>query len=144
MPVNGFTVGKDIALVFQTPDGALDVSSGITDFTADPVYTELKTKLLSGETKHGVIPDGWRGSFKVDRFNSALDDYFANWEAGYYNGQNSPAGLIYETVTEADGSVTQWRYTGVVFKFDKAGDYSGDKKVEQSVSFNAARKIKVA
>jgi len=142
MPVNGFTVGRDIALVIQTAGGPLQVN--ITDFSADPMFTELKSKPLSGVPVFGIIPDGWKVSFKIDRQGPVLDNYFAAAEAGYYNGQSQPAGTIYETISEPDGSVSQWRYTGVVLKLDKAGDFSGDKKTEQSVSGMAATKVKVS
>ena len=144
MPVNNFTVGKDISLVIQTPTGQLNIASGITDFSADPMYTELKSKPLSGIPQFGLIPDGWKGSFKLDRLNPLVDNYFAALEAAYYQGTNQLAGTLYETITEPDGSVTQWRYTGLIIKLDKAGDFSGDKKVEQTISFMAAQKIKVS
>lgn len=144
MPVNNFTIGKDISLVIQTYSGQLDVSDGITDFTADPLYTDIKSKPLSGIPSFGVIPDGWKISMKVDRFNPKLDNFFAQLESDYFAGNNTTAGTIYETIQEADGSISQWRYIGVVLKLDKAGDFSGDKKVEQSISGMASQKVKVS
>ena len=144
MPVNNFTVGKDVSLIVQTPTGQLNISNGITDFTADPVYSELKSKPLNGVPVFALIPDGWKGSFKLDRLSPAVDQYFAALEAAYFNGANQIAGTIYETITEADGSLSQFRYTGVIIKLEKAGDYSGDKKVEQSISFMAGRRYQVS
>lgn len=144
MPVNNFTVGRDISLVLSTPTGQLAISAGITDFSADPMYTELKSKPLGGIPQFGLIPDGWKGSIKLDRLNPLVDNYFAQLEAAYFNGINQLAGIIYETIAEPDGSITQWRYTGVIIKLDKAGDFSGDKKVEQSISFMASQKVKVS
>jgi len=145
MPVNNFTIGKDISLVINSgSNGRLDVSAGITDFTADPQTTELSSKNLNGVKKFAIIHDGWKGSFKIDRFNPILDNFWAVVEAAYYSGVNQLAGTIYETITEADGSVTQWRYTGVILKLEKAGDFGGDKKVEQSMSFMASKRNKVA
>src|SRR5258708_4897027 len=110
MPVNNFTVGKDISLVIQTPTGQLAISAGITDFSADPMYTDLKSKPLNGIPIFGLIPDGWKGSFKLDRLNPLVDNYFAGLEAAYFQGGNQLAGTIYETIGEPDGSLTQWRY----------------------------------
>src|SRR5271163_3909762 len=142
MPVNNFTVGKDVSLVVQTPTGALTVA--LTDFSADPVYADLKSKPLSGVPIFGYIPDGWKLSFKLDRQDSTVDSYFAALEAAYYNGTNRLSGPVYKTITETNGSLTQWRYTGVVLKLDKPGDFSGDKKVEQSFSGMASRKVQVS
>ena len=47
-------------------------------------------------------------------------------------------------VREADGSVTQWRYVGVSLSYDDAGEFAGDKKVDQTVSFMAERRLRVA
>jgi len=76
--------------------------------------------------------------------NPIVDNYFATLESQYYAGANQLPGTIYETISEPDGSLTQWRYTGVVLKLEKAGEFSGDKKVEQSVSFMASQKVKVS
>jgi hypothetical protein len=144
MPANNFTVGKDISLVIQAANGPLDLSQGITDFSADPMTTDLISKNLNGVRQTAVIPDGWKGSFKIDRMSPVLDNFWAAFEAAYYQGSNQVAGTIYETITEADKSVTQWRYTGVTLKLEKAGDFSGDKKVEQTLSFMASQRIKVS
>ena len=143
MPANNFTVGRDVSLVVQTATGALSLP-GITDFSADPMFTDLKSKPLGGVPQFAYIPDGWKITIKLDRMNPIVDNYFASLEAGYYNGQNLIAGTVYETIAEPDGSLSQWRYTGVVLKLDKAGDFSGDKKVEQSLSGMASQKIKVS
>ncbi len=143
MPSNGFSVGRDVSLVITTPNGNLTLS-GITGFSSKPMVTKLKSKLLDGTPKFGVIPDGWQGSFKLDRSDASADNYWAAQEAGYFNGQNQNAATIYETIQEADGSLTQWRYTGVILVLEDAGSYEGDKKVEQSFSFEASKRIKVA
>jgi len=142
MPVNNFTTGRDVSLVIQLPTGPLTLV--LTDFSADPKVTNLESKPLSGIKQHAYIPDGWNISFKVDRMDTAADDFWANFEAQYYAGANQLAGTIYETIAEANGSVSQWRFIGVIVKLDKAGDFSGDKKVEQSFSGMASQRIRVS
>ncbi|WP_020472363.1 hypothetical protein [Zavarzinella formosa] len=143
MPTYSFSVGRDVSLVVVTSYGTL-AFNGLTDFTADPMTTDIKSKGIDGTPRFGFIPDGWKGSFKLDRLDPKTDNWWAQVEADYYAGRNSQPGTINEIVTEADGSVTQWRYDGVVLRLEKAGDWGGDKKVEQSVTFEAAHKIKVA
>ena len=143
MPSNSFTVGRDISLTIVTPSGVLTIP-GLTEFSADPETTKLKSKAIDGTTRHAVIPDGWKGSFKVDRIDPTLDNYWAQFEASYFSGVNITAATITEVLQEADGSITEWRYEGVVLDLDKAGDYGGDKLVSQSLSFMASRKIKVS
>lgn len=143
MPVFNFSTGKDVTLDITTPLGRL-VLDGITNFDAKQMQTKIKSKGIDGVPRHGSIPDGWSGSFRLDRLSPAADNFFAAQEQGYFNGQNLQGGTIYETIREIDGSLTQWRYTGVVLSFDDAGSWAGDKRVEQTISFEAERRIKVA
>jgi len=142
MPVNNFTVGKDVSLVIQLATGPLTLT--LTDFGAKVKTTTLESKPLNGIKQHAYIPDGWDISFKVDRMDTSADDFWANFEAQYYAGVNQVAGVIYETISESDGSVSQWRFPGVVVKLDNAGDFSGDKKVEQTFSGMASMRIRVS
>jgi hypothetical protein len=80
----------------------------------------------------------------MDRLNPNMDNYWAQVEADYFAGKNNLAGTITEIIQEADGSTTEWRYDGVVLRLEKSGDWGGDKKVEQMVSFEAAHKVKVS
>jgi len=143
MPVNNFTVGRDATLTIVTPSGPLNISL-ITSFQASPEMAEVKVKGLDGITRHARFFDGWRGSFKVERQDSTLDDYFAQLEANYYAGINEQPATITETITEASGAVSQYRYLQVLMKLDDAGAYAGDQTVKQSLSFVAARRVKVS
>jgi hypothetical protein len=145
MPLpSGYTVGKDVSLVIQTAAGPLTLA-GLTDFTSDPVVIDIKSKpMTTGIPVHDYIPDGWRMSFKADRMDSSVDDFWANFEAAYYANAPLPAGTVYETIIESNGTVTQWRYTNAVVKLEKGGDKSGDKKVEQMLSGMASQRVKVA
>lgn len=143
MPLNGFTVGKDISTNINTQSGPL-VLALITGFDSKPEYVKKKVKGLDGVTRHVNFPDGWVGSFEVERQDSTLDDYTASWEAGYYAGQNNDTGSITESITEVAGNTTQWQYVGVQLLLDEAGKFSGDDTVKQKVSFTAQQRIKLA
>lgn len=143
MPVNSFSVGRDVTLVIVTPSGPLSLNL-ITMFQSSPEMAEVKVKGLDGITRHARFFDGWRGSFNVERQDSTVDDYFAQLEANYYAGINEQPATITETITEVSGAVTQYRYLNVLFKLDDAGGWSGDQTVKQKLSFVAARRVKIA
>jgi len=143
MSLNGFSVGRDIALNIQTPTGGLSLNL-ITKFSAKPETTDKKVKGIDGRTRHLSFPDGWSGSFEVERQDSTIDDFFAAQEASYYNGKSVTASTITETITEASGAVSQYQFTGVIFTYDDAGDWSGDDSVKQKIKFYAETRIKVA
>ncbi|GAB3249195.1 hypothetical protein [Chitinimonas naiadis] len=142
MPVNGFSVGRDLALDISTPSGPLRLSL-ITGFDSKPNYGDIKVKGLDGVTRHARFPDGWEGSFEVERMDSVIDNYFAQLEASYYAGINEQPCTITETITDPDGSVNQYRYKQVLLKLTDKGKWEGDKTVKQKLGFVAARREKV-
>jgi hypothetical protein len=143
MPLNGFSVGRDISLDIIGPSGPLRFNL-ITGFNSKPDITDQKIKGLDGITRHVRFPDGWSGSFDIARADSTIDDYFAQLEANYYAGLNEQPITITETITEVSGAVTQYRYLQVLLKLDDAGQWQGDQAVKQKLSFVAARRVKVA
>ena len=142
MPVNGFSVGKDVTLVLVTQSGPLPFNR-LTEFAAKMDTVDLKSKGIDGITKHLMFPDGWAGSFMLDRTDPTIDSYFAQYEANYYAGIDRRPASITEIISEPDGSITQWRYLNVFLKYDDAGPWKGDTQVKQKISFVAQTRIQV-
>ncbi|MBN6210669.1 hypothetical protein JYK21_29765 [Ralstonia pickettii] len=143
MPIQGYSVGRDYTLVLQTPTGPLSLSK-ITSFKSKQDVTDVRVKRLDGITDHVRFFDGWSGSFDIERQDATADNYFAQLEANYYAGINESPAQIYETIQEANGSVSQFRYDGVLMTFADAGNRAGDATIKQSINFVASRRIKVA
>lgn len=143
MPINGFSVGRDVSLDIVTASGPLSFGL-ITKFSRKQDTTEKKIKGMDGITRPVRFFDGWSGTFDIERQDDTLDSYFAQAEDDYYSGFNEASSTITETITEVNGSVSQYRYIGVVLKYDDAGEASGDDTVKQKVSFVASRRIKVS
>ena len=143
MPINGQSLGKDISFTVVTATGTLAIN-GKTDYDIKPQYTELRHKDLDGTTTHAYVPDSWTISIKVERRDQTIDRYFAQLEASYYAGVNLVPGTILETIQEADGSVSQFQYTGVVLKYDDAGNWKSDAYIPISLTGMASRRIQVA
>lgn len=144
MPANNFTIGKDISLTIVTTAGILALPITTTSFDAKPQYNKVRGVCLDGVNRGFNAPTGWDLTFGLDRSSSVVDDFFAQQEAGYYAGQNTLTGSISETIQEANGSVSQYRYIGVILALDDAGKFTGDAKVSQSISAFASQKLKVA
>lgn len=143
MPVGGQTIGKDVRLVIVTPSGTLNIPpAAITSFDAQPETTNEKRIGMDGEARHLVTHAGWKGSFEVDRFDSTLEDFWAQAEAAYYAGVNLPYGYIQETIQEPNGSISQYRYEKVVLDLKDLGKKEGDKTVKMKLDFLASRRIK--
>ena len=147
MPVNtGFgtlNIGKDVSLDITLPDNSILRINITTSFTAKQNTKELDSKGLDGINRLASLPDTWSGEFSIDRGSSRLDDYFAAGEAGYYANGTLNAIRITQTITEGDGTITQYRYDGVALSYVDAGNWAGDAYVKQKLNWRASKRIKV-
>lgn len=143
MPVNNMSIGKDVGVVINTTTGVLNIpAAAITSFSSQPV-TEQESRIgFDGVSRYLVVPTGWKGSFDVDRMSSAVEDWWASYESAYFAGQTTQPGTITETITNPDGSITQYRYTGVMFDLQDLGTREPTKVIKQKLSFMASRRVK--
>jgi len=139
---NGFNTGKDVTLVISTPTGVLQID-GLTGFKAQQLTQALDSKLITGDNIYDEIPLGWSGTFNLERLDSTVDDYFAADENGYYSGVKPNSIVTITQSIQENVGVTIYRFTGVALKFEDAGEWRGDQKVMQSLSFKASRRLKV-
>jgi hypothetical protein len=145
MAFNNFTVGRDVSVVLfdNTTRAILNVSE-VTDFDCKQDTNDIKVKPITGEPVFLKLPDGWSGSLGIERRSPVLDNYIAGLEAAYYSGTNIIGASITETITEPDGTISQYRFTGVAFKMSDGGKFSGDTTVKMKLDFSASRRLKVA
>ena len=140
MPVNNFSVGRDISLTVVTASGPLSFDL-LTDFQSKQDTTKTRIKGIDGKTRWVRFFDGWSGTFKVERRGRTVDDYFSQLEAAYYAGINEQSVSITDIKAEPNGAFSQYRYYGVLLDLDDAGNWSGDATVKQSISFVCERRI---
>lgn len=144
MPANRNTIGRDINVVLVTPRGELNVPpEAITGWTVNRRATMSTRKGMAGPPRHRQSPDGYEGSFTIDRFDDSIERHFANLDAAYYRGENTFGGTIQETTQNPDGSVSQFRYTGVEFNLTSLGERSPDGEVTLTLDFLASERIVV-
>jgi hypothetical protein len=144
MPISGLNLGKDVTLNIVTSTGVLRIK-GRKSFSSRQITKSLDHTAADGDNKFAELPAGWEGDIEVDRSDDALDSYIAAWEAAYYAGAviDSPNSIT-ETITNPDGSISQYRYTKVVFKYSDAGKKSGESFISQKLDWKAAKRLKVA
>ncbi|EKM99025.1 MULTISPECIES: hypothetical protein [Acidocella] len=142
MPFNTFSVGSDCQIVVMGPFGRVDLSH-VTGFEASQVTLPLRVDRLDGVQLGAELPKGWNGSFMLDRGSSAADDFIAQIEAAYLNGQSINGGTLYQYVNEPDGSTSTYQFNNAVFKLASAGLYKGDATVTQRLDFFASSRTKV-
>ena len=142
MPQSGISVGSDARFDILTPTGLLSLPT-LLSFDAKKITHKVKINPLTGVPINLQFPDGWEGSFDVAREDSTLDDYFALIEASQYAGANIASGTIHQSITEVNGTISQYMFTGVQLYFDDAGNWKALSDVMQKVSFMAQTRIKV-
>src|SRR3984957_8466364 len=143
MPINGFSLGKDLSYTIVNGTTTLTIN-GVTDYTTKPLFNKLKHKGIDGNPNHAAIPDGWEINIKLDRQDPTLDNFFAALEASYFAGTNISNGTISAHITESDGTVSKFQYTNVSLSYDDAGAYKGDSFVPQSLSAMASTRTKLS
>lgn len=145
MPVNGYTVGRDVVVVFNQPGagnligGTIIESAQIISFDAKPMKREVWARPLNSPPMPIYMPDGWKGTISVERKDATLDTYQSVIEQDFWSGTNVASGTITETITEVNGGTTVITYTGCMFWVDDPGAYKADGTVVQRMEFSAGQ-----
>jgi hypothetical protein len=146
LPVNGFTVGRDISITLAGPGGGTIVipASAVTHFTKRPLKKDDWSRPLNSPPIPLYLADGWRGTVDIDRQDASLDTFQANLEASYWAGQNILSGTMLESITETNGTSSQYRYDDVMYWVEDPGDGTPDKKVSQRIEWCCGTRKRVA
>lgn len=147
MPVNGYTVGRDVTVTMIDRQNGVAGRSGrlvidsanVVSFDAKALKKEDWARPLNSPPMPLYIPDGWRGTLEIDRTDNTADLYQQNIEDRFWNGGNTTSGSIQELINEPDGSKTVKQYTQAMFWVEDTGTYRADGKVVQRIEWSAGR-----
>ena len=142
--VGDMSIGKDVAVDIVQADGSILRLGNITSFDRKPVTKQINSDGIDGVPRKGVIPGGWKLSFDIDREGPSADDWWALYEDNYYANRPLQNVMITETISEPDGTVTQWRYVGVALHFSDAGNWKADAVTKMKLEGEASYRQKVA
>src|ERR1700679_4233390 len=124
MAANGLSTGIDHRLTFTDITGVQNFVI-IENFTAKEDAVIGKEIAIDGTVRHPKFHEGWSGDFTLQRSSNVMDNYIAIQEAAYYQGIDQLPVTITETITEPDGTVSQYQYTNVVVMMNDAGNWTG-------------------
>ena len=143
MPTRDYNIGQDSSVVItDTIFGRLDLKI-ITSFDSHEMTATTKVRPMRGPSLQDEIPEGWEGSFEIDRGTSSLDDYISRRASTFYATNTLSTATLYHYVDEVGGGRSVFEYTRVTFKLSDAGKYHGGEVVKQKVSFFASERKKV-
>jgi hypothetical protein len=140
----GYSIGRDVSVVVTLPDGTNLSLGKVISFDAKQSTSMTTIKGIDGVIDNLRFFEGWTGSIKTERRDPTLDAYFAGLESNYYAGLSEQYCQIQQTISEPDGSISQYRYERVLLEYAEAGAFEADKSVSQTLNFKAARRIKQA
>lgn len=150
MPINqgtmALSIGRDCQVVLIHPladGGRLDLPN-VTGFQANPEYTEIASKRLDGNRLHAALPDGWNGSFDLDRSNGDVDALMALVEAAWRDTGIIQSATVYQYITDPSGATATYEFTECSVTFPELGAWTADTKVTQKIAFRANRRNKLA
>lgn len=138
-----FNVGRDCRVVLVYNGSRIDLPT-VTGFQSQQQTTQLTSKPLNDEPVFYDVPNGWRGTFTVQRDGSALDDLMIAVEAGFWSAGTMLLGTIYQYVTEVDGTQSTYEYVGASLRQPEAGNFQSENIVSQRLEFTARRRNKIS
>lgn len=136
--VGDLSIGKDIAIDIVRPNGQILRLGNVTAFDRKPITKQVNSDGIDGVPRKGVIPGGWKLKLDVDREGPDADNWWAAYEDDYFNNVPVENVTITETISEPDGTISQFRYMGVALHFSDAGNWKADAVTKMTLEGEAA------
>jgi hypothetical protein len=144
MPINSLNVGRDVVLDIVDPaNGGVLAWATITSFQSRQKSRQLQSIAMDGTNNYAELPQGWDLSFQVDRSSPVVDNYFATLENDYFSGTATVGVQVTETVSEVDGSTSQYRYENLTLKLADSGLKSGENYIKMKIEGSASRRRQI-
>lgn len=136
------TIGRSGSMVLIMNGSRIDLPT-VTNFRSEAQARNIRSEPLNGQPLEMSIPNGWRGSFQVDRYDGTLDNAIASQESAFWNAGTISLGTIYFYVKESDGSTSTYEFTNVALVLSDAGQYAQEAIVKLTASFTASARNKL-
>jgi predicted Zn-dependent protease len=136
MPIQDISTGKDIQATFYDNQNGLITTTRLKQVSIKQNVVKETTKSLDGTKRHINIPDGWEVNCEYERTSNVLHDYIAANEFKYLNGQQMPLMTVIITITEANGGLSQYKFSNAVVDYD-GGMWKADTYVTEKLVINS-------
>jgi hypothetical protein len=144
MPIGGKSVGRDLSFTITGLNGPLVITPDLVgSYTADPESEWKEWLPITGIAEDVVLPLRWGGTIDLIRKGPLIDQFWALFEAAYYNGVTVQPAVMIETIQEPDGSISQFSYINTLFRLTKDGDWKGNEFVMQTLEWRASRRLPI-
>jgi hypothetical protein len=145
MAINNITVGRDYYIGFFDADTNQMIDLGdVQNVKINAQKHDVKSMPYNDVPRFGGIPDGYKVAFTVVRTGPDLENFQLAANTRFNAGSSTKAGFLNETVTNPDGSVSRYQYTGFVFWVSDIGEISREKPVQMQAEGYASDKVALA
>lgn len=132
------TIGREVTVEIVTPEGNLVIPpDAITAFTFRSNTNDLERRPLNRPRQRDRHPDGYEGSFSIDRTGPEVERWWAQVEADFNRGLRQQRGIILDSTREIDGSVTEFRFEECVFTLTEFGERTANGYISMTIEFTA-------
>ena len=138
-----YTIGRNAQVVLLWQGTRIDLPN-VTEFRSAAEYKRQRVDPLNSIPVEFSTPSGHRGTIMVDRKDATVEALFAAIEAAFWNAGQIGQGTLYAYITNTDGSISTFEYTGVSIELADAGSYQQEAVVRQSIAFFAAQKVQLS
>ena len=145
MPSNGLNVGTDFSFGLFDANTSKTLHLGDIQAIKETAQKhDLNSRVYNAPPKYAYAPDGYSGSFDIVRTGSDMEKLQILLSNNFNSGVPILSGFINKIVTNGDGSVSKFQYTGVVFFMTDVGDTSREKTIKQTIVWMAGDKQQLA
>ena len=145
MPSNAGSVGVDYAFGYYDGNTSSLVDLGdVQSVKISALKHDIANRRYNGVPRFDFIPDGYKITFSITRTTAALENLAVLRESNFNQGIGSATGYLSETVTNTDGSINRYQYTGFVWFLIDHGDISREKVVTIAGEGMASQKVQIS
>lgn len=145
MPVNGMNTGVDYSITYYDGNSQSLISLGdVQEVTINALKHDIASKPYNAPPRYGYVPDGYKIDFSITRTSSGLEDLAVLNEKNFNNGQVQSPGVLNQTITNPDGSISRYQYTNFVVFLPDHGNISRDKPTTLKLEGMASSKVPLA
>lgn len=137
------TLGREVTVQIITPENDLIIPpDAITSFTFRSNTNDLERRPLNRPRQRDRLPDGYEGSFNIDRTGPEVEVWWAQVEERFNQGLRQQRGIILDSTREIDGGVTVFRFEECVFVPTEFGDRTAEGYISMTLEFSAERRVR--
>ena len=145
MPSNAGSVGVDYSFGYYDSNTNSLVDLGdIQSVKNTALKHDIANRPYNRPPRFDFIPDGYKVAFSITRTVATLENLAVTREANFNQGVGSAPGYLSESITNTDGTVTRYQYTGFVWFLTDHGDISREKTVTLAGEGMASQKVQVS